>query len=119
MSCSDHDSVTTRFCPDCGTNVNPDPIRVDNVLQLKDVAKILGVSSDWHEPDEQKVTAKVFGRSFDNAGFWPHDPGNPYLTIQDPDSEALEMYVELRKAGKVIAHVNLATLFAMACRTHG
>lgn len=114
----DHSLITgRRWCKNCGEPA-PEVIRVNNVDALKDVAAVLGVRPDWHEPDEQEVTAKVFGSSFDNAGTWPYDPTLPGdLCRGNLDSEGLEMYVELCRSGHPIAQVNLATLFAMACGT--
>lgn len=120
MSCApgDHNDITTKFCPDCGEQLILDPIRIDHLDQLREVAELLGVRPDWHEPSELEVTARVRGNSFDNAGFWPHDPTGRYMCTSSLDSPGLEMYVELIQAGQVIAQVNLATLFAIACRTH-
>src|SRR5690554_7590788 len=47
-----------------------DPIRVDEREELAYFANEVGTRLDWHEPDEQDLTALHFGRSFDNAGFW-------------------------------------------------
>lgn len=107
-----------RWCTECG-EAAPQPIRIDNIRQLQEVAATLGVRPDWHEPDEQEVTAKVYGQSFDNAGTWPMDlsRAGERFAATAPDSEALEMYVELYRDGLPIAQVNLATLFAMACHT--
>lgn len=121
MSCvpGEHEHIPTKYCPDCGELLRPDPIRIDHLHQLREVAEVLEVGGDWHEPDSVNVTARVWGHSFDNAGFWPVDPSQPqYPCTPSLDSPGLEMYVELIKAGKVIAQVNLATLFAMACRTY-
>lgn len=71
--------------------------------ELRDLADRLRVRDDWHEPDEQDVTARVDGKSFDNAGFWPAAP-----------DEILEMHVIISQNGEDVACVNLATLFAMA-----
>lgn len=107
-----------RWCADCGETA-PEPIRVMYLHQLKDVAAVLGVRPDWHEPDEQEVTAEVFGNSFDNCGTWPYDPTLPGdLCRGNLASEGLEMYVNLYKDELLIAQVNLATLFAMACGTY-
>jgi hypothetical protein len=65
--------------------------------ELVTLAKELRVRNDWHEPDEQEVTAGFTGYEFNNAGFdW-------------------EMSVVLMRDGDRIARVNLATLFAWAC----
>lgn len=74
---------------------------VDEVVSregLRQVAKQLHVREDWHEPDEQGVTATIEGRRFDNAGV---------------DGERM---VVLKQFGKPVAKVNLASLFAMAMR---
>lgn len=75
----------------------------DDLVKLKSE---LGVRADWHEPDEMEVDAKVFGASFDNAGFWGPNV-NPYLSYA-------EQHVVLYREGEPVAAVNLATLFAWA-----
>jgi hypothetical protein len=88
--------------------------------ELTDLARELGVRSDWHEPDEQGLTARVEGFTFDNAGFWP--------TINAPgtwrtDTRGVELHVILSHTteafndSKDVAAVNLATLLAWACGT--
>jgi len=86
---------------------------VSNPEGLKALARKLGVRPDWHEPDEQEVTARVFGASFDNAGFYG-EGSRPNGRISSPDAE--ELFVRLYKDGSPVADVNLATLFAMAAR---
>ena len=54
-----------------------------------------GMRVDWHEPDEQNVTAKVVGRKFDNAGV------------------AGEMLIQLRH-GTTVTELNLASVLALA-----
>lgn len=49
-----------------------------------------------HEPDEQDMTAVVYGKDFDNTG-----AGN-------------ELMVYLYKNGKEVNRINLATLIALA-----
>lgn len=102
-----------RWCKACGEPA-PEVVRIHDLNQLKEVAAVLGVRPDWHEPDEQEVTAHVGGHCFDNAGFWPEATCSQDLR----DAKATEMYVELRKEGLPLAIINLATLFAMACRTY-
>ncbi len=81
-------------------SIVPDAVMSRRTLQ--GVAKDLGVRSDWHEPDEQDVTAElVGGGSFDNAML--------------PATDSMEMCVLLRQGGMPVAVVNLASLFAMAC----
>lgn len=77
--------------------------RVRTKAELVALAKELGVRRDWHEPDEQNVTASTHGVEFDNAGFWG-----------DPEYLNIERHVKLYKGGKAVAVVNLATLFAWA-----
>lgn len=67
--------------------------------ELIKFAKKHGLRSDWHEPDEQGITAKVIGSSLDNAGV------------------GHELQVVLKKDGKPVLQVNLATLLSWACET--
>lgn len=80
--------------------------RITSRQELVELAGELRVRSDWHEPDEQGVTASVYGDTFDNAGFWPQNRGSAY--VYD------EKYVTIKKDGIAVADVNLATLFAWA-----
>jgi hypothetical protein len=57
------------------------------------------VRHDWHEPDEQEITATVVGAKFDNAGL-DH-----------------EKTVVLKIDRKVVGRINLATLCALATET--
>lgn len=79
--------------------------RIVNKADLVKLAEKLGVRPDWHEPDEQGVTATTHGVTFDNAGFW----GGGLRGLS-----RMERYVVIRKDGKPVAAVNLATLFAWA-----
>ena len=82
--------------------------RIMTKAQLVELAGELGVRPDWHEPDEQEVTATTHGRTFDNAGFWGE-------TRRASDGrDFTERYVKLYQDGKPVAAVNLATLFAWA-----
>ena len=81
------------------------PILIDNRDDLVFFASEVGTRLDWHEPDEQDLTALVFGQSFDNAGFWG-EPTYEYYTN--------EMHVVLYVHHYPVAAVNLATLFAWA-----
>lgn len=84
---------------------------VNEQRELVALAKKLGVRSDWHEPDEQEVTAKVKGTSFDNA-FGGHGGA---FTPSDGRPWAGEIVVVIHKDRKPVAQVNLATLFSWAC----
>jgi hypothetical protein len=86
-------------------------VRVSTRAQLQGVADALGVRADWHEPDEQEVTAVVHGDNFDNAGFWGHDSRGTPVTFGEGQQE---MWIELRRDGHPVAEVNLATLLAWA-----
>jgi hypothetical protein len=93
--------------------------------ELVALAAELGVRPDWHEPDEQDLTARVEGTplNFDNA----MGPGDWYGVMRAGDQPRAELHVILSrreveggeaKRGEDIATVNLATLFAWACE-HG
>lgn len=82
--------------------------RITAKAELVELARELGVGDNWHEPDEQGVTATTHGRTFDNAGFWGE-------THRASDGHNFtERYVTLHKSGRPVAVVNLATLFAWA-----
>jgi hypothetical protein len=91
--------------------------------ELVQLARELRVRVDWHEPDEQGVTAKVFGENFDNAGFWPLAEAYRHGDIK-PDERSVEMYVVIyqdksgggydRPEPVAVAAVNLATLLGWA-----
>lgn len=83
--------------------------RITTKAELVELARELGVRPDWHEPDEQEVTATTHGRTFDNAGCW----GETYRSTFD-GYDYTERYIKLYKNGKAVAAVNLATLFAWA-----
>jgi len=78
--------------------------RINTRAQLVALAQELGVRPDWHEPDEQQVTATAHGVSFDNAGFWG-EARSRYMSHE-------EQHVVLYKEGRAVATVNLATLVA-------
>jgi hypothetical protein len=89
--------------------------RIGKRDDLVALANKLGVLPDWHEPDNQEVTAEVRGKSFDNAGFWGIKHEVDFLARHGArGSEAVEMYVVLYQDGEPVAEVNLATLFAFA-----
>ena len=87
-------------------------LRINTKEELQRFANDHGLRYDWHEPDEQDISAEVFGRSFDNAGFWGMN--------RDVTDYIKEMYVVLFKVDQgeriPVAEVNLATLFSFACR---
>lgn len=87
--------------------------------ELVALARELGVHPDWHEPDEQSLTARVHGTSFDNA----MTPGEWYGPGRDGVPRA-ELHVILYRVPswadyggsepEPLAIVNLASLFAWA-----
>jgi hypothetical protein len=77
--------------------------------ELIDLHRELGLRADWHEPDEQDVTARTEGSTFDNAGFW----GVPGSALNQ------ELHVVIYQQDRAVAAVNLATLFAWATGYHG
>lgn len=83
--------------------------RLQIITERKELGKLangLNVRLDWHEPDEQEVTARVEGENFDNAGFWPAE--NAYAV------DRTELHVIISQHGNDVAAVNLATLLAWA-----
>jgi len=100
--------------------------RIDSRARFIQWADQIGFRQDWHEPDEQSITARVEGTplDFDNAGFWPdlnekRLDGSPYnyelhVIFSERD-------IEDGKAvrGRDIACVNLATLCAWATGYEG
>lgn len=71
---------------------------IHSQLELANLSTLLE-AGDWHEPDEQGLTAKVYGASFDNAGFWPMPRRRMDMTepperhpLYDPE-RGTEMYV--------------------------
>lgn len=85
-------------------------ITINSKNQLKEIAKMLGVRNDWHEPDEQEVTAKVIGKHLDNAGFYGLDCGLP--------NKNQELCVVIYQDKKPVAEIDIATLLAFACDTY-
>jgi hypothetical protein len=79
--------------------------RINSVDDLLTFAEENKLRRDWHEPDEQEVSARIIGDHLDNA-MGPTTVGN-----------CGEFNVILTKGGVDRAVVNLATLLAWA--THG
>lgn len=113
--------------------------RIGTKAELLQLARELGVGNDWHEPDSQDVDARVYGETFDNAGFWGveflawrrgqaegdgRSIRTPLRLSPQSDEEFYadvarrrgyeELHVVLRRGGTPVAEVNLATLFAWA-----
>jgi hypothetical protein len=66
--------------------------------QLKQFKEKYYLRNDWHEPDEQEITATIVGKNFDNADIVG---GHDYALL-------------FFKDGKPVAVVNLAMLCAWA-----
>lgn len=104
--------------------------RIIERAELVALARELGVRPDWHEPDEQGLTARFDGTDgdFDNAGFWPMIKGHGYDRNELGGPRRGEMCIVLSREvqdendapgtdarrGPDIAAVNVATLFAWA-----
>lgn len=100
---TDVENQKARKCEKCPYQL----LLLDDREGLKYIARKLGVRGDWHEPDEQGITIRVQGSSFDNAGFWPTGFGESYGPHR-------EYHVVIEQDGEDVAAVNLATLFAIA-----
>lgn len=80
--------------------------------ELGILADELGTRPDWHEPDEQGLTARVTGYQLDNA------------MGSDPEHNRWELLVLIEKAREdgglpdIVASINLATLLAWASEHH-
>jgi hypothetical protein len=89
--------------------------RISTRDDLVALANELGVRSDWHEPDNQGVTAEVRGASFDNAGFWGiRDEADSLARHGHGGAKGVEMYVVIHQEDGLTAEINLATLFSWA-----
>jgi hypothetical protein len=93
--------------------------KITTQAELVALAQGLGVRPDWHEPDEQRITARVHGQSFDNAM-----PVAEWYGADVDGSPRAELYVVLYREPSWSdqygsqpvpkAAVNLADLFAWA-----
>lgn len=87
---------------------------IETKAEFAEFAREIGVRSNWHEPDEQDITARVEGTSFDNAGFWPR------LDLVGTSTESIrELHVIFSRnpdgePPEDLAVVNLATLCSWA-----
>jgi len=76
-----------------------------NERALLHLVKTRRVRTDWHEPDEQGLTAMVGGKGFDNA----LEP-NP----NRPAEDNLSIYIKDLDTGQTLCAMSLATLCAWA-----
>lgn len=86
--------------------------------QFQRFATRQGVRYDWHESDEQDLTARVEGVTFDNAGFWPSNVAG----YAAPELHVIFSRTEVDDNGEIgviedLAAVNLATLCSWATRS--
>ncbi len=77
----------------------------DRLVALKKFAAEFKVRPDWHEPDNQNVTAVVTGKSLDNAMGEDQEGLPPYYQ---------ELVVHLFVDDSFKLSINLATLLAIA-----
>jgi hypothetical protein len=101
--------------------------RITTRSEFVNFSRDMGVRPDWHEPDEQELTARVEGRplDFDNAGFWPasesyhagefdqHTELHVIFSRKETDEQGAA------RRGPDLACVNLATLCAWATGYEG
>lgn len=82
-------------------------LRINNIAELARWANDHGLRPDWHEPDEQGVSARVVGDHLDNA------MGAAAAAAENVG----ELNIVLTVYGKDAAVVNLATLLSWASYT--
>jgi hypothetical protein len=102
---------------------------IDSREELAEFAKRHGLRANWHEPDEQGVSARVVGTNLDNAfGSHGHDFDNAMYTGAEPSSTFSNLFTghELRVVLEVEGYddgeafteekavINLASLLAWA-----
>lgn len=94
---------------------------IEDADDLERFRRTHGIRSDWHEPDEQEITATVIGHNLDNAmthvgDVYDHDESWKSLTVvlheQATDSNSV-----VTGSGKPLAYVNLAQLLSWACNS--
>lgn len=81
---------------------------INNPAELAAFAEKYQLRTDWHEPDESDVDARVYGEQLDNA------MGAGWILNSERDGE---LNVVLRVSGKDTAVVNLANLLAWAAQS--
>jgi hypothetical protein len=81
------------------------PVPIDSMEDLEAFRVEYGLRPDWHEPDEQEISARIVGDHLDNA-MGP--------TLGDA-GETGELNVLLTHDGQGVAVVNLATLLSWGC----
>jgi len=83
--------------------------------KLRDFMTAANTRDDFHEPDEQEVTAVLVGRTLDNAmGDEQMPDDSSYPEVMDGRHEYREKCIELRIDKIPICRLNLASLLALA-----
>lgn len=99
-----------------GTNVH----HIQGADDLERFRRTHGIRSDWHEPDEQDITATVIGHNLDNASthvddVYDHDRSYDSFTVVLHEQAIDEENSLVTGPGKPLAYVNLAQLLSWAC----
>lgn len=88
--------------------------KIDTPAELAIFAREHGMRTDWHEPDEQGIHARVIGNHLDNA-MGPRS--EPMSTATGEDFTEYNVVLQAENGDGTrsdVAVVNLATLLAMA-----
>ena len=83
--------------------------------QLAALADRLGLRRDWHEPDEQEVSARLVGTHLDNAMGPGFIRGKSDTELEDPMTE---FYAIIEHDGEQVAAVSICSLLAWASEAH-
>ena len=94
--------------------VSDDMVWITDRRDFARLATQLRVRPSWHEPDEQGLTARVDGRTFDNAGL-PDELTVTLSVIDDSEcDDGCEYACRNHSVTRDVARVSLATLCAWA-----
>lgn len=94
--------------------------KINSKKELSELAKGLGVRPDWHEPDEQEVTARIIGSQLDNA-MGADEEADKKIDVYHTPAGFVETHhwgeynVVISQKDKDVAVVNLATLLSWGC----
>ena len=100
------------------------PQQINTPTELALFARQHGLLTDWHEPDEQDIDARIRGGHLDNAmGTTLDDIGEnnfageyQVILTEHTHKYVYEDGVEKRVLGKDLAVINLATLLSWAAQ---
>jgi hypothetical protein len=99
------------FLPTSDAELN----RIHSAHALEEFRQAYGIRNDWHEPDEQGITAYVLGDHLDNAMGATVEHGHGELQVVIAKEVESEEGTSFDKATfRPIAAVNLATLLSWA-----